>query len=123
LKYTKGGLTGLGVNISELAGRASSDISGLFGSIKTSLISSMAFRRALEEEKHVNTDADETASRASSSSMATANNNFSASQGSMSPWRENHSSMSLNQAPPEPQFTTEEIMSTEIFLFTCLFEF
>lgn len=47
--YTKGGLTGLSVNISGFANKASEDLSGLFGSLKNTFVASLAFRRALQE--------------------------------------------------------------------------
>jgi hypothetical protein len=102
IPYTKGGLTGLHVNISGLASKATEDISGLFGNLRDTLVASIAFRRALNETNALmNLDGQTPASPM-----------FGGVEDATSPRSSMSSEEGLGIRAPEPEFTTEELLAT-----------
>lgn len=109
--YTKGGLTGLGVNISELASRATGDITGLFGSLRTSLVSTIAFKRAmLEVDSSKDGDGEGDSGDDEMRTPEEHDGVFTTSSSPRTPMLRGSGSLSRLHQPPAPKFTTEEIL-------------
>ena len=111
IPYTKGGITGLQLNITEMANKATGDLSGMFGSLRNTLVGSLAFRRALMEE--AKTEEKPTTEEAIPITVEEKPLSTSPGTRKQSQYLSNNSLMDDGlRTPPEPLFTTDEILST-----------
>ena len=101
IPYTKGGITALHANIADFASRATGDLSGLFGTLRHTLISSIAFRRVLAEESKSPTKEGTTDGTFT---------NIQLEEMSSTPKSTRSSNRTVHHEPPEPFFTTEEVI-------------